>query len=133
MTGKRWLESSKLPNSTTSTAPVSGKTVTSAKPGRSEFMVKIRPKITSISPQVRSSVSKTLYQSSTYTHRTRKPTQPKFGQSSVSAPPPRPTRKIRYNSSTCSPSSVLSPLLIIGRSKVQVLLGPPFFIVFIDL
>jgi hypothetical protein len=45
---------------------------------------------------------------------------------------PCPARKIRYLSSAYCPEKVLSEILIIGRSKVQVLLGPPFFIKIID-
>jgi hypothetical protein len=57
----------------------------------------------------------------------------KFGIRSVSVTLPHPTRKTRYLSSAYCPGSALSKLLIIGRSKVQILLGPPFSIDFRDL
>jgi hypothetical protein len=53
-----------------------------------------------------------------------------FGIRSVSVALPRYVRKTPYLSSTYYPGSALSPLLIIGRSKVRVLLGPPFFMKF---
>jgi hypothetical protein len=57
----------------------------------------------------------------------------RFGISSVSATAPLPPKKIRYVSSSYWPIPPQTTLLIIGRSKVQILLGPPFFTVFKEL
>ena len=62
--------------------------------------------------------------------RVRKPIPKRFGMRSVSVDAALAAQKTRYKSSTYCPGSALSLLLIIGRSKVQVLLGPPFLIIF---
>jgi hypothetical protein len=59
--------------------------------------------------------------------RSHKPTPAWFGIRSVSVDAALPAQKTRYKSSPYCPGSVLSELLIIGRSKVQVLLGPPSY------
>jgi hypothetical protein len=82
---------------------------------------------------VRSSVSKNRYSSSSYYQPPRKPTPAQFGIGSVSVSLAFPARKTRYLSSAYYPDSALSELLIIGRSKVQVLMGPPFLIRIIEL
>ena len=57
----------------------------------------------------------------------------RFGIRSVSVSPGDIARKTRYDSSAYHLVSALSLLLIIGRPKVQVLLGTPFSIIFNDL
>ena len=65
--------------------------------------------------------------------RAEKPSSCKFGIGSVSDVMALSTEKNPYLSSPYCLDFGLSVLLIIGRSKVQVLLGPPFFIKIIEL
>jgi hypothetical protein len=59
-------------------------------------------------------------------NRARKPIPGRFGMRSVSVDTALPAQKTRYKSSTYCPSSVLSELLIIGRSKAWAAPLSPF-------